>query len=114
MVLFLGPYLRREMITSVRFARVHSDRLIALLLLRGSVAGCVVVWDGWSWDRTSVSEAAWFSLVAFGLAVLAQAGIAFGLVVGLVAPCREFEVEVGRPTRPQADTREPPGERFWG
>jgi hypothetical protein len=112
MVLFIGPLLRREMITSVRCARVLSDRLIALLLVTGSVTGCVVVWDEWSWDRTSVSEAAWFALVAFGLAAVAQAGIAFGLVVGSVAPCREFEV--GRPTRPQADTRARPWERFWG
>jgi hypothetical protein len=86
MVMFLGPFLRREMITSVRSGKVIRDRLIALLLVAGVVAGCVVVWDGWGWDRTSVREAAWFALVAFGLTAFAQAGIAIGLVVGQVAP----------------------------
>ena len=51
------------------------------MLVAGGVAGCVVVWD-----RTSVREAAWFALVAFGLTAFAQAGIAIGLVVGQVAP----------------------------
>src|SRR6516225_8182410 len=81
MVMFPGPFLKREMVTSVRCARVVRDRLIALLLVAGGVAGCVVVWD-----RTSVREAAWFALVAFGLTAFAQAGIAIGLVVGSVAP----------------------------
>src|SRR6516165_3225924 len=86
MVMFLGPFLRREMITSVRSGKVIRDRLIALLLVTGVVAGCVLVWDEWGWDRTSVREAAWFALVAFGLTAFAQAGIAIGLVVGQVAP----------------------------
>jgi hypothetical protein len=84
--MFLGPFLRRELITSVRSARVIRDRLIALLLVTGIFAGCVVVWDEWGWDRTSVPGAAWFALVAFGLTAFAQAGIAIGLVVGQVAP----------------------------
>jgi hypothetical protein len=84
--MLLGPFLRREMITSVRSARVSRDRLIALLLVAGVVAGCVFVWDRWGWDRTAVSGAAWFALVAFGLTAFAQAGIAIGLVVGSVAP----------------------------
>ena len=42
--------------------------------------------DELGWDRTSVREAAWFALVAFGLTAFAQAGIAIGLVVGQVAP----------------------------
>ena len=86
MVMFPGPFLKREMVTSVRCARVIRDRLIALLLVAWGVAGCVVVWDEWGWDRTSVREAAWFALVAFGLTAFAQAGIAIGLVVGQVAP----------------------------
>ncbi len=84
--MFLGHFLRREMITSVRYGKVIRDRLIALLLVSGVVAGCVLVWDEWGWDRTSVREAAWFALVAFGLMAFAQAGIAIGLVVGQVAP----------------------------
>ena len=86
MVMFPGPFLKREMVTSVRCARVIRDRLIALLVVAWGVAGCVVVWDEWGWDRTSVREAAWFALVAFGLTAFAQAGIAIGLVVGQVAP----------------------------
>src|SRR6516164_7706267 len=86
MVMFPGPFLKREMVTSVRSARVSRDRLIALLLVAWGVACCVVVWDEWGWDRTSVREAAWFALVAFGLTAFAQAGIAIGLVVGSVAP----------------------------
>src|SRR5262249_56325254 len=86
MVKFLGPFLRREMITSVRSARVIRNRLIALFLVTGVVAGCVLVWDEWGWDRTSVSGAAWFALVASGLTAFTQAGIAIGLVVGSVAP----------------------------
>ena len=84
--MLLGPFLRREMITSVRSARVIRDRLIAVSLVTGVVAGCVLVWDQWGWDRTSVSAAAWFALVAFGLTAFTQAGIAIGLVVGQVAP----------------------------
>src|SRR3954462_14076101 len=86
MVMFPGPFLKREMVASVRCARVIRDRLSALSLVAGGVAGCVVVWDEWGWDRTSVREAAWFALVAFGLTAFAQAGIAIGLVVGQVAP----------------------------
>jgi hypothetical protein len=86
MVMFPGPFLKREMVTSVRCGRVIPDRLIALLLVAWVVAGCVGVWDEWGWDRTSVRAAAWFALVAFGLTAFAQAGIAIGLVVGQVAP----------------------------
>jgi ABC-type transport system involved in multi-copper enzyme maturation permease subunit len=86
MVMVLGPFLRREMITSVRSARVIHDRLMALLLVTGVVAGCVFVWDQWGWDQTSVSAAAQFALVAYGLSAFTQAGIAIGLVLGQVAP----------------------------
>src|SRR5262249_13404091 len=95
MVMFLGPFLRREMVTSVRSARVIRDRPIALLLVTGVVAGCVLVWDEWGWDRTSVSGAAWFALVAFGLTAFPQAGIAIGLVVGQVAPAIASERDRG-------------------
>ena len=43
--MFPGPFLKREMVTSVRCARVIRDRFIALLLVAGVVAGCVLVWD---------------------------------------------------------------------
>ena len=76
--MFPGPFLKREMVTSVRCARVLRDRLIALLLVTGGIAGCVVVWDEWGWDRTSVREATWFALVAFGLTAFAQSSIAIG------------------------------------
>ncbi len=81
------PSSKREMVTSaVRSARVIRDRIVALLLVTGVVAGCVFVWDRWGWDRTSVSAAAQFALVAYGLSAFAQAGIAIGFVVGLVGP----------------------------
>lgn len=86
MVMFLRPFLRREMITSVRSGNVIRGRLIALLLVAGVVAGCVLVWDEWGRDRTSAREAAWSALVGFGLTAFAQTGIAIGLVVGSVAP----------------------------
>src|SRR6516165_4105110 len=86
MVMFLGPFLRREMITSVRSARVIHDRLIALLLVTVVVASWVFVWDQWGWDQTSISGAAWFALVTYGLSAFTQAGIAIGLVLGQVAP----------------------------
>ena len=44
MVMYPGPFLSCEMVTSVRCARVIRDRLIALLPVAGGVAGCVVVW----------------------------------------------------------------------
>jgi ABC-type Na+ efflux pump permease subunit len=86
MVMVLGPFLRREMITSARSAGVIRERLMALLLVTGGVAGLVVVWDEWGWDRTSVSAAAWFALVAFRVTAFAQAGIAILLVIASVAP----------------------------
>src|SRR5215213_3690095 len=101
MVMFPGPFLKREMVTSVRCARVIRDRLIALLLVAGGVAGCVVVWDEWGWDRTSVREAAWFALVAFGLGCFGQGGWASGLVGG-EAPAASAMRACGAAVRPNA------------
>jgi hypothetical protein len=81
------------MLTSVRAARVIRDRLIALLLVTGVVAGCDFVWDQWGWDRTSDSAAAQFALVANGLSAFAQAGIKIGLVVGQAAPAIASECD---------------------
>ena len=93
--MFPGPFLKREMVTSVRCARVIRDRLIALLLVAWGVAGCVVVWDEWGWDRTSVREAAWFALVAFGLTAFAQAGMRSGLSSAR-SPRRSLRSATGR------------------
>ena len=82
----LGPFLRRELITSVRRGTAFSDRRDAVVLMMAVVAGCVVVWDWWGWDRASVAGAASFALSTFGLIVAAQVVLVLGLVPALVAP----------------------------
>jgi ABC-type transport system involved in multi-copper enzyme maturation permease subunit len=82
----LGPLLRRELITSVRRAAAFQDRLGGAVLAAAVVAGCVVAWDWWGWDRASVAGAAAFARATFGLIVAAQAVLTMGLVPGEVAP----------------------------
>ena len=76
----VGPFLWRELITSVRRGTAFSDRRRAVVLMTAVVAGWVVVWDRWGWDRASVAGAASFALTTFGLIVAAQAFLAPGLV----------------------------------
>src|SRR4051795_6167854 len=82
----LGPFLRRELITSVRRGTAFSDRRNAVVLVTAVVAGCVVVWDRWGWDRISVDGATSFAHSTFGLVVAAQALLVLGLVPARVAP----------------------------
>src|SRR5206468_4183730 len=82
----LGPFLRREMLTSARRGTASSDRRRSVLLAMFSVAACVVAWDWWGWDRASVAGAASFALAAFGLVVAAEAFLVVGEVPALVAP----------------------------
>ena len=49
----VGPFLWRELITSVRRGTAFSDRRSAVVLMTAVVAGCVVVWNRWGWDRAS-------------------------------------------------------------
>ena len=82
----LGPFLRRELITSVRRGTAWSDRRSAVVLTTAVITGCVVAWNWRGWDRASVAGAASFALTAFGLSVAAQAVLLLGLVPALVAP----------------------------
>jgi ABC-type Na+ efflux pump permease subunit len=82
----LGPFLKRELITSVRRGTAFSDRRSAVVLVSVVAAGCVVAWDWWGWDRASVAGAASFALATFRVIVAAQAVLALALVPGLVAP----------------------------
>lgn len=82
----LGPFLRRELITSVRRGTAFSDRRGPLVLTALVVAGCAVAWDWWGWDRASVAGASSFALATFAWIVATQAVLAPGLVPVLVAP----------------------------
>jgi ABC-type Na+ efflux pump permease subunit len=82
----LGPILRRELITSVRRAETFQDRLGAAAVAAAVLAGSVVAWVWWGWDRASVAGAAAFARATFGLIVAAQAVLTMGLVPGEVAP----------------------------
>jgi ABC-type transport system involved in multi-copper enzyme maturation permease subunit len=82
----LGPILRRELITSVRRAETFQDRLGAAAVAAAVLAGSVVAWAWWGWDRASVAGAAAFARATFGLIVAAQAVLTMGLVPGEVAP----------------------------
>jgi ABC-type Na+ efflux pump permease subunit len=82
----LGPFLRRELITSVRRGTAFSDRRSAVVLLTMVVAACVVVWDWWGWDRASVAGAASLALTTFGLMVAAQVVLTLVSVPAMVAP----------------------------
>lgn len=82
----LGPFLRRELITSARRGTAFSDRCSAVVLVAAVVVGCVVVWDWRGWDRASVAGATSFALSTFGLIVAGQAFLAMGHVPALVAP----------------------------
>src|SRR4051794_10720678 len=74
----LGPFLRRELITSVRRGGAFNDRFIAVVLVTAAIAGCVGFWDWWGWDRASVAGAARFAEVTSRLIVVALTLIAIG------------------------------------
>src|SRR5260370_28306864 len=82
----LGPFLRRELIASVRRGTAFSDRRSAVVLISVVVAACVVVWDWWGWDRASVAGAASLALTTFGLMVTAEVFLTMVFVPAMVAP----------------------------
>jgi ABC-type transport system involved in multi-copper enzyme maturation permease subunit len=82
----LGPFLRRELVVSVRRGTAFSDRRGAVVLTAVVVAGCFVAWDWWGWDRASVAGAASFALATFAWIVASQAVLALWLVPALIAP----------------------------
>ncbi|GAC1448972.1 MAG: hypothetical protein NVSMB9_32640 [Isosphaeraceae bacterium] len=49
-------------------------------------AGCVLAWEWWGWDRSSVAGASSFAHSTFAWVVAAQAVLAMGFVPALVAP----------------------------
>jgi hypothetical protein len=99
----LGPFLRRERITSVRRGSARHDRLGALVLVVAIAAGCVVAWDRLGSERASIAGAAASALAA--LAVVASVGgrtraravaAAAGLTVAwLVLPFLVVALEAG-------------------
>src|SRR4051812_20506206 len=82
----LGPFLRREQLTSVRRGRAYYDRLGALVLVMAIVAGCILAWEWLGWERDSVAGAATFGRLTFAMIVVAQVGLAIVLAAGQVAP----------------------------
>jgi len=72
----LEPFLKRELLTSLRRGAAFSDRRGAVVLMTAVVAGWVMVWDWGGWDRASVAGAAGFGLAMFGFIVAAQAILA--------------------------------------
>src|SRR5262249_56481299 len=82
----IGPFLRREAITSVRHGGARRDRVAALVLMMVIVTGCLGAWGWFGWDRASVEGAAAFGRVTFGLIVAAQVCLAIGMAARQVAP----------------------------
>jgi hypothetical protein len=81
----VGPFLRRELATSVRSSRAFADRRGSLLLVAGLVLGCLVVWDWQGWDRASVAGGQWVGLAMFLLVIFAMGAMGVGMVVPNVA-----------------------------
>ena len=81
-----GPILRRELIAAQRNTELFSNRATTAAMVAVIVGGCIVVWDWWGWDRTSVSGAEGFGLTAFGLVVVMQLVATAGMIPATIAP----------------------------
>jgi hypothetical protein len=81
-----GPFLRRELTTSVRQGGAYHDRIAALVLVMAIVAGYMVAWRWFGWERASVEGAAVFGWSTFGLIVVAQVCLAITTAARQVAP----------------------------
>jgi ABC-type Na+ efflux pump permease subunit len=81
----LEPFLRRELVTSVRSSRAFGDRRNALLLTSLVALGSFWGWDQLGWDRVSVDGAARFGLASFGLAIATLAILGLPMVIPQVA-----------------------------
>jgi ABC-type transport system involved in multi-copper enzyme maturation permease subunit len=86
MVMSLGPFLERELVTSVRRGSAFSDRCGTLVVAALVLAGGMLVWDWRGWDRASVAGAAAFALWVFAWTVGALAFLEIALVPACVAP----------------------------
>ena len=83
--MWLGPFLRRELTTSVRSSRAFSDRRNAVVLTASVVLGSFVLWDRMEWDRTSIAGSHRFGLATFGLLAFGMTTLALGIVGPQVA-----------------------------
>ena len=83
--MWLGPFLRRELTTSLRSSRAFSDRRNAVFLMAIVVLGSFLLWDWQGWDRTSIVGSHRFGLATFGLLVFGMATLVLGIVGAQVA-----------------------------
>jgi ABC-type Na+ efflux pump permease subunit len=83
--MLLGPFLRREWVTSIRSLRWFGDRRNSSAMLSVFVAGTFLVWDWRGLDRASVSGAARFGDWLFGMIMVAEVALAFQ-VLNTLAP----------------------------
>ena len=89
----MGTIVWRELLVSARRKEVASLRVFGACLAAAIVAGCVVAWDWWLWDRTSITGKAQMAVVAFGCIVTVHALITLGLVPSQVGPGIALERE---------------------
>ena len=83
--MWLGPFLRRELTTSVRGSRAFGDRRNAAFLTAIVVLGSFLLWDWQEWDRTSIVGSHRFGLATFGLLASGMALLAMGIAGSRVA-----------------------------
>jgi ABC-type transport system involved in multi-copper enzyme maturation permease subunit len=84
--MWLGPFLKRELVTSVRRGAAFTDRCGALVVAALVLVGCGLTWDWRGWDRTSVAGAASFALWVFAWTIGALTFLEIALVPACVAP----------------------------
>ena len=77
----IGPFLRRELATSVRGGRAFADRRMGAILAGLILSGLLWLWDYQGWDRASVAGSSRFGLAAAGAMVGGLVLLALGVVV---------------------------------
>jgi ABC-type Na+ efflux pump permease subunit len=68
----LGPFLRRELLTSSRRSAVFRDRAVSVAVTTGIVAAVILTWNLKGWDRGSLAGMADFTRTTFGFLVAFQ------------------------------------------
>jgi ABC-type transport system involved in multi-copper enzyme maturation permease subunit len=84
--MLLEPFLKRELITSVRRGEAFSERCGSLVVVALILAVWLLIWDWQGRDRTSGAGAASFALRVCAWTACALALIEFALVPAFVAP----------------------------
>ncbi len=79
--LMIGPFLGRELGTSVRGGRAFADRRMGSVLAGSIVLGLVLLWDYQGWDRASPAGSSRFGLAATAAMVGGLILQALGVVV---------------------------------